>query len=319
MNNLMWLIKREYWENKNLYLKAPAIIGVLMLLFVCGVLLVTMHHTINVKFVDIGKLTGETVAVLKLNMVSRSEGIADPIIHMYYLGFISVLLLICIVASYSYLGSALLSDRMDKSILFWKSLPISDTATVVSKLAFPLVIGPLITIVFAEIVFLCLILLSGIAGWFYDIPIFTIYAKNWEIFLQPLKMLALLPVYILWALPCVAWILMVSAWAKSRALVWALGVPLLIMTAIPFLVKQLGIDHQVLLWGTEIFTHLIFGLFPFEWIMPAAIEMKTPQQISDLWLYGLKTLSGWKIWVGAALGVLMLYATVQLRRYRTEV
>ena len=132
-------------------------------------------------------------------------------------------------------------------------------------------------------------------------------------------MLALLPVYILWALPCVAWILMVSAWAKSRALMWAFGVPLLLMTAIPFLVKQLGIDHQVLLWGTEIFAHLIFGLFPFEWIMPAAIEMKTPQQISDLWLYGLKTLSGWKIWVGAALGILMLYATVQLRRYRTEV
>jgi ABC-2 type transport system permease protein len=319
MKNLMWLIKREYWENKNLYVKAPAIVGVLMILFVCAVTFISIRQTIHVDLPKVGNITGVTISALKQEGVVQSIGLVNRGITIFYLGFTSILLLICIVVSYSYLGSALLSDRMDKSILFWKSLPISDTTTVFSKLAFPLVIGPSIAILFAAIGFLCVVIFFVIVGLIYEIPVLNLYAQNATVFLQPLKMLALLPVYFLWALPCAAWVLMVSAWTKSRALVWAFGVPLLIMVAISFLAKSFELDYRVMRWSSESFAHLVFGLFPLEWIMPAVMEMRTPQQVSDLWLVGLKTLSGWKIWAGAAVGVAMLYATVQLRRHRTEV
>ena len=37
---------------------------------------------------------------------------------------------------------ALFDDRKDRSVLFWKSLPISDQATVLSKVAMALVVAP---------------------------------------------------------------------------------------------------------------------------------------------------------------------------------
>lgn len=319
MKNLMWLIKREYWENKNLYVKAPAIVGVLMILFVCAVMFISIRQTIHVDIPKVGNVTGVTIVALKQEGEAQSVEVVNHGITIFYLGFTSILLLICIVVSYSYVGSALLSDRMDKSILFWKSLPISDATTILSKLAFPLVIGPLIAILFAAIAFFCVVIFFAIVGLICEIPVFNLYAHSATVFLQPLKMIALLPVYFLWALPCAAWVLMVSAWTKSRALVWAFGVPLLIMAAISFLAKTFELDYRVMKWSSEALAHLVFGLFPLDWIMPAVIEMRTPQQVSDLWLVGLKTLTGWKIWAGAAVGVLMLYATVQLRRHRTEV
>ena len=36
-------------------------------------------------------------------------------------------------------------ERRDRSILFWKSLPVSDATTVLSKASIPLVVVPLVT------------------------------------------------------------------------------------------------------------------------------------------------------------------------------
>ena len=44
-----------------------------------------------------------------------------------------------------YCLDALYGERRDRSILFWKSLPVSDLTTVLSKASIPIVVLPLLT------------------------------------------------------------------------------------------------------------------------------------------------------------------------------
>jgi ABC-2 type transport system permease protein len=323
MKNLMWLIKREYWENKNLYLKAPAVIGVLLLILIAVMVFNKMPSQaqmyFEIKASHGGKVTTETISIVKQDMILRSSKTVEVVVGAFYVAFAFFFVLICSMVSYSYLSSALLADRQDKSILFWKSLPISETTIILSKLAFPLVLGPLIALIVAEIVFIFVILIVSVVGWFYDIPISTIYANNWTAFFEPLRMLALLPVYFLWALPTVAWFLMVSAWSKSRAILWAFGVPLLLAAVVVFAEKQMGLNLNFRDWLGEILSRFLIGTFPGAWMGESIPKISTEKDLAKLLLIAKETLAGWKIWAGAAVGVLMLYATVQLRRHRTEV
>ena len=124
-----------------------------------------------------------------------------------------------------YALGALHGERRDRSILFWKSLPVSDLTTVLSKASIPLVVLPLVAfmVVVALQIFMLLastavLLVSGVSA----MPLWTEVPlpRIWLILLYGLATLAL------WHAPIYGWLMLVSGWARRAAFLWAFLPPL---------------------------------------------------------------------------------------------
>ena len=128
MNNFLWLIRRELWEHKAIWI-APAIV------------LVCIFLTMLAGRVHISPFGVDGVMPA---MTPEQKTAIMTII----LGAIPVLLVFCVmgIIAFFYCIDALYADRRDRSVLFWKSLPLSDAETVLSKFAVAAVVIPLIAL-----------------------------------------------------------------------------------------------------------------------------------------------------------------------------
>lgn len=123
-----------------------------------------------------------------------------------------------LVAAY-YAVEALQGERRDRSILFWKSLPVSDTTTVMAKAAIPMVVLPALSALLIIVTqFLLLLLGSGVVLVAGGEP-----GSLWAAF--PYQLWPTLPYFLLaatlWHAPLYGWLLLASAWARRAALLWA--------------------------------------------------------------------------------------------------
>lgn len=293
------LIRREYWEYKALYLWVPA--------FLSTILFALFSYF---SFYEIGEM--EPTAMYLFGRTLTDSNIYPSM--FFPLAWTSALV------SIFYLMSSLHADRLDRSVMFWKSLPFSDGQTVFSKLVLPLLIGPITAFVLSLLAYIgfCFltIVYAGIKGHGFAFELFVSDAM-WR---DPAKVMALLPIYVAWALPTVGWMMMISAWAKSRVFPWAIGLPLLtelILTFANFHFK-LGID---MLWVTNnIFARLLGGLFPGLWALADSLDGLVSVK-HNMFLLGsvyeqasLQFTSG-KLWFGIAVGLAMIFIAIRQRRY----
>src|SRR5206468_10746510 len=94
-------------------------------------------------------LLGFTVNILKLRRLITASSLDQAQQHhifatRYELAGALIMGTALIVGIF-YCLDALYGERRDRSILFWKSLPVSDVMAVLSKLAIPIVILPLLS------------------------------------------------------------------------------------------------------------------------------------------------------------------------------
>jgi ABC-2 type transport system permease protein len=207
MRRFAWLLRRELWESRSLYLAPLAVTGVLLL----GAVIGAFH------------LPAKMREVAGLAPSARQEALTDP-----YMKASLLLMATTFVVSLFYCADALQSERRDRSILFWKSLPVSDRATVLSKAAVPFAILPLLTVGLAAIAHTAMLLLSSAA----------LMANGqgpgmlWAHVSLPEMWLMLLyhmvTVHALWYAPIYGWLLLVSAWARRAPWLWAVLPPLAI-------------------------------------------------------------------------------------------
>src|SRR3546814_806352 len=134
------------------------------------------------------------------------------------------LIVLAFVVFFYCLG-ALYDERKDRSVLFWKSLPLSDSQTVMSKAASALLIAPMLAVAASLLTMLgFLVVLSAMVLVHGGNPLEMVWGPG-----SPLKvagqMLAVIPVYALWALPTAGWLLLCSSWAKSKPFLWAIMIP----------------------------------------------------------------------------------------------
>ncbi len=122
-----------------------------------------------------------------------------------------------------YCLDALYGERRDRSILFWKSLPVSDLTTVLAKASIPLLILPLLTIAITVVTFWIMLLLSAPALLANGISVATVWSHVglWQI--SQGLVFHLLAVHALWYAPIYCWWLLVSAWAKRTPILWAVS------------------------------------------------------------------------------------------------
>jgi ABC-2 type transport system permease protein len=325
MKTMKWLLRREFWEHKGSFFWAPVVIGVILALSVGGSLLHTLidqgpARLLTVNGTDIHSVLG--------HLPASTLAAARSIVSNNYLSVSAPLFAVLPIVVFFYCLAALYDERRDRSILFWKSLPVSDQMTVLSKVITALCVAPLITIAVASATaFFLLMFGCGVLA-LYGVNVFGIVLINPNLYLAPVYLISLLPVYILWALPTVGWLLMVSAWARSKVFLWAVGSPLVALALaqwVNYLVNRTtGAQGVVSTLFQNIVQRGLGGLFPGIWLpfekVPTELlsgehGMNLAGVVAQSWM----TLTGPNVWIGVAAGVAMLFAAMHLRRWREEI
>src|SRR5713101_5106326 len=229
---LYWSVRRELWENRSIYI-AP--------------LIVAAFQVIGFAISTIG-LADRRRAVLLLDPAHQRAAIEQP----YDLAAMMMIFIVFIVGVF-YCLDALHGERRDRSILFWKSLPVSDLTTVLSKVTIPLVVLPLVSFAITVCVQLIMLLETSVVLIFHGVSPATTLAyvpvfQNWLVLLYGLVALAL------WHAPIYGWLLLVSGWARRATFLWAV---------LPLIAIQI---FERITFGTSYFgsfvKHRLFGFAP---------------------------------------------------------
>jgi ABC-2 type transport system permease protein len=281
-----WSVRREIWENRSLYI-APAIAaGVVLIGITLGAARLANHMS------DFKALAPERQAVLQ----------AIP-----YNIMAVVVILTSLIVGITYSLGALYNERRDRSILFWKSLPVSDLTAVMAKASVPLAVLP--AVAFAIIVASHLVMLlfntlsvllhgqSPVTLWT-QLPLF----RMWVVAAYGLVALAL------WNAPLWSWQLLVSAWAKRVPFLWAVLPPLALCV-----IEKIAFD-------TSNFAHILgnrLGGGAFAAAFTGASHDGTGIDLDQL--DPVKFLTSPGLWGGLVVAAGFLAATVWLRRRREPI
>lgn len=326
---MKWLLRREYWEHKGSMFWAPAIVGALLVLFVGGTVIygLAMHGTpgtiqINGRIVSHGAFAAAMPPEMQIKLSRLASGL--------YVAAGAPLFLVMAGVMFFYCLGALYDERRDRSILFWKSLPVSDATTVLSKAITALCVAPIIAGVLAVVASLLLLTIGAIGLSFSGVHLIGALLTQPDLYLQPLRLLALLPVYVVWALPTVGWLLLVSSWAKTKPFLWAVGVPLVALLLVKWISYTLenfsGTPLNIMPVAQDIVARMLSGSVPGIWFsftdgIPAAVRESGQGQGPDMGLLfeaSWMTLATVQAWVGALAGAAMIFAAMRLRRWRDE-
>jgi ABC-2 type transport system permease protein len=327
VNKMQWLLRRELWEHKGMLVWTPALIGVVMTvlgaLMAAATVAKTKMHTALI--VNGEEISWSTVFNTRTFGPRRTE-IIDAVANNYTYAAAPLFLALGFLVFF-YCLSALHDDRRDRSVLFWKSLPISDAQTVLSKAAIALLVAPLIVAAAASLTSLALILiLSGVLA-ANGIHVFAELLGSPGLYLGPLRVFGLLPVYCLWALPTVGWLLMVSSWAKSKVFLWAVGLPLLLLILTVWAGKLTQTESDVSWIQMNVIGRALLGTLPGSWYLFEPELLPQMHALAaggshvtriDVFSNSWSSLALPAVWLGAAAGAALIYAAIRLRRWREE-
>ena len=320
MKTMKWLVKREFWEHKGGFFWTPAVVGAIMAFFLAASLIAA---------VVLGNMHGMHINGLKVGNLSEAMDIQErgqflEALTQGYMGTAAPLFMVLAFVVFFFCLGSLFDERKDRSVLFWKSLPVSDSETVLSKLAMALVVAPLITLVFATITGLLSLLFITITAAYFGLNLVGDVLTSSALYLAPLQVAAMIPVYIVWALPTVGWLMMVSAWARTKPFLWAVGVPLLAGALLSWFNAMFDFNWNISWFWQNIVARGLASVVPGSWFAlmdPAGgyqLGQNDTASIGGLVSQSWRVLASANAWIGAALGAAMIYAAIRLRRYRDE-
>lgn len=276
-----WSVRRELWENRSIYI-APLIVAAVVLFG---------------SFVGSFHLPDRRRLAMLLDPAQRRAAIELP----YDIAAMIVILTAFVVGVF-YCLDALYGERRERSILFWKSLPVSDLITVLSKAIIPLVVLPLIIFLIIIATQFSMMLISsaalmpsGLAG--------TTWA-NFNLFQQSLILLYSLIIIALWHAPIYGWALLISGWARRATFLWAV-LPLLAIGVL----EKIAFDttHFISMLKDRLFGagDTAFAFHPHRGVAIDSLLQLTPGRY----------LATPGLWIGLALAAVFVVIAVRQRRY----
>jgi ABC-2 type transport system permease protein len=282
METFFWSVRRELWEFKSVYLVQLIAAGI----FLFGFLISLIH------------LPQKMRSFPSLTAMQQRDLIEQP-----YAFAAGAIMAVGFVVGIFYALEALQSERRDRSILFWKSLPVSDVTTVLAKASIPMVIIPLLSFVIAVVTELIMLLMSD--------------AVLLAIGINPVSVFSHLPLLQIWVVlgyhllvlhslgfaPLYAWLLLVSGWARRLAFLWAV-LPLIAIAVIGRALFEGTFIGGLLFSGTPGGDGFTGGNMP----MHPMTRIDPTQFFADL-----------GVWIGLAVAAGLLAATIRLRRYREPI
>ena len=316
MNAYIALIRREYLEHSRAFVYSPLVVLGLIVLF--GLSLYFGSGSISMEMSDGNHSSsyeataegddriGQVVTALVLDAAGTTDEELSArmrsLMNLIAMPFYVVLLIISLFA----LISCLHDERKDRSVLFWKSMPVGDVETVVSKYVFVAWVAPLITIatIFVAQLFTTLLLVGMVED-----GMGSRVLMHSGIITSAFQILLGYIVNGLVVLPIFAWFMLVSSWAKSMPMVTALGVPF-----------GLTIIEDVL-FDTEIIRSFIGYHIKMPALPGFSSEGEEPfiQVSVTSFVEQFAVLAQSQFWVGLVVGAAFLAACVYLRQTKNEI
>ena len=274
---LYWSIRRELWENRSIYIAPLAVAAVVLF----GFLIATIGRAMSIS-----------------DPARRAAVLAEPN------NFAALMIMgVAFIVGVFYCLDALHGERRDRSILFWKSLPVSDLTTVLSKASIPLVVLPLLTFALTLATQWIMLLLSSAVMLGSGLRVATLWRQPTLFQMWVMLLYHLLAVHVLWYAPIYGWLLLVSAWARRAVFLWA---------ALPWLaigiVEKLAFNtsHFVAMLGYRLSGDAAGGSFTADSVSMDPLMQLTPG----------KFLTSPGLWIGLAFFAACIAAAVRLRRYQ---
>jgi ABC-2 type transport system permease protein len=284
---MYWSIHRELWENRSIYL-APLIVAAVVLF---ASALSTMYSATRVRTVPTA--SGMRVA----SMAKHLKMAPAPIMFTTLL----VGLFYCL--------DALHGERRDRSILFWKSLPVSDRTTVLSKASIPLVVLPLIAFALSVVAQIILLQVGSMALLGRGMRPAALWTEA-RFFEGLLIMIYGLTVHVLWFAPIYGWLLLISAWARRAPFLWVVLPPLAI-SAVERITSNTWSFMRMLQYRVA---GAMTEAFDFKGMKSGDADIDRLSQLTPG-----RFLSAPGLWVGLIFAAACLVAAVRLRRNREPI
>ena len=295
MKSLKAMIRRELQEHKWGFVYLPWIVAAFMSLIIVLVYLgLTEVNSENFNFsTEIYSNPDVIQAMQESTIDQRREAIRAGLL---VLGSPIVIALGFELLAFSL--STFFDERKDKSIIFWRSLPVSDTLTVFSKLIVVTIVAPLLII--PALLFLHLV--SVTAGSIYfavsDIVPFT-WAWQAYPWLDWIRVIFSLWMQSLWSLPIITWIMLAGAYSR-KPVVAAILPPVVVV-----LVEGVSLSSSVFLDSL------------FERVQPWSRASSFPKEYESLGvaeLSDIPLLFGMtEFWVGILVSSVFIYLTIYFR------
>jgi ABC-2 type transport system permease protein len=303
IGNQLALIKREIWEHRAIYVTPIAIAVVVSLVSLAGMVTISaFDKEVNMALFGASNIAGDAER--------------EAAMTVFFLGTSWVFLFGLAILTTFYTLDSLYAERKDKSILFWRSLPITDAETVVSKLLTAIFVLPLVTV--AAIIATHIVNLVITTGWVMvrggnaahliwgSVPLFD----NWA------AALIVTIASAIWMSPFIGWFLFVSAFTKRSPLLMAF-MPLIILPIVEWI-----------FFRSKIFATAVFGrgeMIPLFREMDLELffdedRMRVNEEVVRLLAHidvGKFLLSP-SVWAGVVVCGLFATAAIYLRRYRDE-
>lgn len=278
---MYWLVRCELWESRSIYLAPLAVAS----LFLFGFLIstITLPHRMH--------------AASALDPEQQRAAIQQP-----YMLAAGLMMLTGMIVGVFYCLDALYGERRERSILFWKSLPVSDLSTVLAKACIPFVILPMLAFTITVAMQFIMLLLSSAVVLGSGLSVARLWAQLSFFQMSLLLFYHLVVVHVLWHAPFYAWLLLVSSWSRRAPFLWALLPPLAI-----------GILEKIA-FNTSHFA----GLLTYQ--LTGGTDSASGAHHAPIEMLGHfepeKLLSTPGLWAGLVITSLFLAAAARLRRYQ---
>ena len=326
MNTFFWLVKREYWEYRGGFLWTPAIVGAvflsIMLIVLVSAELIARQNGVDINGIRVEQLTRH----LGEAEIAKMQAGLD--IGLLTLAFPIAVALFFVVFFYGI--GALYNDRSDRSALFWKSLPISDTSTVLSKLAAATLLAPVLATFAVIALQLGFLIMMSLYALLHGINPFPLLWSPMHLVAIWVKLFLMIPVNALWALPSIGWLLLCSSFARSKPFLWAVMLPIVagVLNSWVGLMNHLSMSGQ---WfWRNVVGRLLLSLFPGSWMDADALRdgIRDIDSGMHVGVSGIsptltlevmgRALATPNMLIGIAAGAAMIAAAVYFRRQRIE-
>jgi ABC-2 type transport system permease protein len=277
-----WAVRRELWEHRAIFV-APLVVAAF------------------------GLLGGVLSTAMLPGALHAAAGGAKPALMGPYSFIAGSVMVTTFVVSVFYATNALHSERRDRSLLFWKSLPVSDRMTVLAKAAIPIAVIPAVTYVIAFATQLALFAWSLLVtlGSGFDPGLLwasTRLSTMWVVLPYGLFVDAL------WMAPMYGWLLLVSAWARRVPFLWA-AAPIVLPSMVEAMVGEAGFESTH--FGAFIGKRLFGGLGEAFSLGHGKGPIRLVSQLDPL-----RTFTSPDLWGGLIAAGLLLAGAVWLRRRR---
>jgi ABC-2 type transport system permease protein len=277
-----WSVRREFWENRLIYIAPLGAAAIFLVSFVI--------NTILLRF----RMHG----VWPVDAARQHDALTLPLALPHELSA-ALIMGIAMVVGIFYSLDALYGERRDRSILFWKSMPVSDLTTVLSKMAIPLVIIPVLSYAIVLVTHFIMLLMASTVLVGSGANIAALWTQE-SFFRFSLDLFYhMLTVHGLWYAPLYGWLLLVSAVAPRAPFVWAVLPPFVIWA-----VEKMAFN-----------TTYFLSLLQVRLTGPQDPEMpQNANLMSSLIPHHFFDQPG--LWAGLAVAAVFLAIAVRLRRYR---